>query len=89
MQEQKSIKDLTEIELKAIAYDELAKLEVAQNNLKIINNELASRAEKTQTKSIMEDENITPTVEEIATGGEENKDTQEETITENTGTEVA
>jgi len=39
------ITKLTVVELKALAYDELAKMEVAQNNLKTINQELAKRSQ--------------------------------------------
>ena len=37
------IKSMTEIELKALAYDEITKLQIAQQNLAVINNELAAR----------------------------------------------
>ena len=40
----KSIKDLSEVELKALAYDELAKIEMAQANLRSINLELSIRS---------------------------------------------
>ncbi len=36
-QQEKKFEELTVQELKALAYDELAKLELAQNNLKVIN----------------------------------------------------
>lgn len=39
----KTIKEIETMELKAIAYDQLATIEQAQNNLKAINQELASR----------------------------------------------
>ena len=42
-QTQINVSQLTEIELKAFAYDELNKLETAKNNLRIINQELANR----------------------------------------------
>ena len=42
-QTQINVSQLTEIELKAFAYDELNKLESAKNNLRIINQELANR----------------------------------------------
>lgn len=42
-QTQINLSQLTEIELKAFAYDELNKLESAKNNLRIINQELANR----------------------------------------------
>jgi len=37
------IKNLSVIELKALAYDELGKLEMAQRNLRILNDELTRR----------------------------------------------
>lgn len=39
------MKELTDIQLKAIAYDNLVIIENAQANLKIINEELKARAE--------------------------------------------
>lgn len=42
-QTQINLSQLTEIELKAFAYDELNKLESAKNNLRIINQELLNR----------------------------------------------
>lgn len=41
----KQLSEYTEIELKAIAYDELQKLQFAQTNLRIINEELNKRAQ--------------------------------------------
>jgi hypothetical protein len=45
------IKSLSDIEIKALAYDELAKLEMCQSNLRVLNKELADRAQSSQ-KSI-------------------------------------
>lgn len=42
-QNQVQISQLSDIQLKALAYDELGKLELAQNNIRAINQELASR----------------------------------------------
>lgn len=39
----KGLKDYTETELKALAYDNFATVESSQNNLKLINEELARR----------------------------------------------
>jgi outer membrane protein TolC len=39
----KTLTDLTVVELKALAYDQMAQLELAQNNLRIINQELNRR----------------------------------------------
>ncbi len=40
----KEIKDMSVVELKAIAFDVLAGIEQGQNNLRVINQELANRA---------------------------------------------
>ena len=42
----KQITELTEIELKALAYDELGKLQLAQNNLRVLNEELNRRSQQ-------------------------------------------
>lgn len=42
---QKELKDFTEVELKAMVYDQLITLESCQNNIKVINQELSSRAQ--------------------------------------------
>ena len=49
--EQKKISDLTVVELKSIAYDQMAQIENAQNNLKAINQELSARLNPTQTQA--------------------------------------
>lgn len=46
MNENKTIKDLSVVELKAAAYDHLANIEQSQMIIKTINQELASRQEK-------------------------------------------
>lgn len=61
---QTQIAQLSDVQLKAIAYDELAKIENAQKILQVINNELASRAQKAQEKPKMENETKT-TEEEV------------------------
>jgi len=45
MEENKQINlaDLTLVELKAISYDEIVKLNLAQNNLRVLNQELYNR----------------------------------------------
>jgi hypothetical protein len=48
----KQLSEYTDIELKAIAYDELQKLQIAQNNIKIINDELAKRIQAVKAESI-------------------------------------
>jgi hypothetical protein len=40
---QKQISDFTVVELKSLAYDELAKIELAQNNIRILNQEITNR----------------------------------------------
>lgn len=48
MEENKKINlaDLTLVELKAFAYDEVVKLNLAQNNLRVLNQELYDRQQK-------------------------------------------
>jgi len=41
-----NLADLTLVELKAISYDEIVKLNLAQNNLRVLNQELYSRQQK-------------------------------------------
>jgi hypothetical protein len=43
-QNQINLSQVSDIQLKAFAYDELGKIEVAQANLRVINQELATRA---------------------------------------------
>ena len=45
---EKKLSDLTVVELKSLAYDELAKLENAQQNLKILNQEINKRFQEQQ-----------------------------------------
>ncbi len=45
---EKKLSDLTVVELKSLAYDELAKLESAQQNLRVLNQEIAKRAQEQQ-----------------------------------------
>ncbi len=48
MEEQKQITlaELNIVQLKAIAYDEIIKLNVAQNNLRVLNQELSNRQQQ-------------------------------------------
>jgi len=48
MEENKQINlvNLTLVELKAFAYDEVVKLNLAQNNLRVLNQELYNRQQK-------------------------------------------
>ena len=46
-QNQINLSQVSDIQLKAFAYDELGKIEVAQANLRLINQELASREKAT------------------------------------------
>ena len=45
---EKKLSDLTVVELKSLAYDELARLEAAQSNLRILNQEIANRSQQAQ-----------------------------------------
>lgn len=40
---QKTISDLTVVELKSLAYDELSRIEFAQNNIRALNQEINNR----------------------------------------------
>jgi hypothetical protein len=46
---EKKLEDFTDIELKALAYDILAQLQVSQRNLDAINGELSKRAQSAQS----------------------------------------
>jgi hypothetical protein len=46
-QNQINLSQVSDIQLKAFAYDELGKIDMAQANLRLINQELASRAKIT------------------------------------------
>ena len=48
MEEQKQITlaDLNIVQLKAVAYDEIIKLNVSQNNLRVLNQELSNRQQQ-------------------------------------------
>jgi hypothetical protein len=45
---EKKLSDLTIVELKSLAYDELSRLESAQSNLRILNQEIANRVQQSQ-----------------------------------------
>jgi hypothetical protein len=45
---EKKLSDLTVVELKSLAYDEVAKLENAQQNLRILNQEINKRFQEQQ-----------------------------------------
>ena len=45
---ERKLSDLTIVELKSLAYDELARLESAQSNLRILNQEIANRVQQIQ-----------------------------------------
>ena len=47
---EKKLSDLTVVELKSLAYDELAKLESAQQNLRILNQEIGKRVQEQQAQ---------------------------------------
>ena len=50
-------------ELKAFAYDELARLETAQSNLRILNQEIANRVQQIQQAQQAQQGTLTPTFE--------------------------
>lgn len=45
---EKKLSDLTVVELKALAYDQVAQIEFCQNNLRVINQELSQRLQPQQ-----------------------------------------
>jgi len=45
---EKKLSDLTVVELKSLAYDELARIEQAQSNLRILNQEIGNRIQQAQ-----------------------------------------
>ena len=47
----KTIKELTVTELKALVYDNMGTIEQAKNNINIINQEIAERAKSTPTEA--------------------------------------
>jgi hypothetical protein len=46
MDKQINLSDLTLVELKAYAYDEIVKLNISNSNLRVINDELSKRQQK-------------------------------------------
>lgn len=40
----KELKDMSEIEIKALSYDQIAQIEQCKDNLKVLNQELVNRA---------------------------------------------
>lgn len=46
---QRNVSELNVLELKALVYDELVKVEVSQNNIKILNQELQKRSHSLST----------------------------------------
>lgn len=46
VQKQVTLADLNIVQLKAIAYDEVVKLNISQNNLRVINQELFNRQQQ-------------------------------------------
>jgi hypothetical protein len=45
---EKKLSDLTVVELKSLAYDELARIEQSQSNLRILNQEIGNRIQQAQ-----------------------------------------
>ena len=50
---EKKLSDLTVVELKSLAYDARARLESAQSNLRILNQEIANRVQQSQQGSLV------------------------------------
>jgi hypothetical protein len=60
---ERKLSDLTIVELKSLAYDELARLETAQSNLRILNQEIANRVQQIQQAQQSQQGTLTPTFE--------------------------
>lgn len=60
---ERKLSDLTIVELKSLAYDELARLEAAQSNLRILNQEIANRVQQIQQAQQTQQGTLTPTFE--------------------------
>ena len=60
---ERKLSDLTIVELKSLAYDELARLESAQSNLRILNQEIANRVQQIQQTQQSQQGTLTPTFE--------------------------
>ena len=60
---ERKLSDLTIVELKSLAYDELARLEAAQSNLRILNQEIANRVQQIQQAQQSQQGTLTPTFE--------------------------
>jgi hypothetical protein len=60
---ERKLSDLTIVELKSLAYDELARLESAQSNLRILNQEIANRVQQIQQAQQAQHGTLTPTFE--------------------------
>lgn len=61
--EQKEISDFTDVELKALAYDQIGRIETAKQQLGLINQELEKRA-KTVLRSVENPDTVADTVED-------------------------
>jgi len=48
------LKKLSDIEIKALAYDELIKLEICQNNLRALNKELYDRSVSQTSSDVLD-----------------------------------
>ena len=60
---ERKLSDLTIVELKSLAYDELARLEAAQSNLRILNQEIANRVQQIQQAQQAQQGTLSPTFE--------------------------
>jgi hypothetical protein len=57
---ERKLQDLSDIELKALAYDTLAQLQLLQNNLNTINGELGRRSQQAQLAQQRLDQGFIP-----------------------------
>lgn len=64
----KQLSDFTVVELKALAYDQMAQLELAQNNLRVINQELSRRLNPGSVGSLVGPPIQRPVVEPLPPG---------------------
>jgi hypothetical protein len=65
---EKQLSDLTVVELKAIAYDQMAQIELAQNNLRVVNQELSRRSNINSQNTSQISQNRNPAVDPLPPG---------------------
>jgi hypothetical protein len=57
---ERTLENLSDVELKAVAYDTLAQLQLFQQNIQVINAELAKRAQARQQNQVLTPEIVPP-----------------------------